>query len=221
MTNISKQIARVLIVDDHALVRRGLAELVSDEDDLEVCGQAESAESAIQIVTEMQPDLVVVDIALGGSNGIELIKRIKARFPKIKMLVASMHDESLFAQRALRAGAMGYVNKEEANEKVVEAIRQVLDDKVYLSPQMTSRVLHGVAARPEDVAKSPIESLSDREVEVFCMIGRGMTTRQVAERLHLSSKTIETHREHIKTKLRVANVTELTRHAVQWVLENG
>jgi len=213
--------ARILIVDDHPLVRSGLSELISDEPTLEVCGEAAEAGEALQLVNSTKPDLVVVDISLKSGNGIELIKRIKSRQPKIKMLVSSMHDENLYAQRALNAGAMGYVNKQEATEKVVEAILHVLRGEIFLSPAMRERLLHRLVRDPNALNQSPVETLSDRELEVFQQIGTGLTTRQIAKEMHLSAKTIETYREHIKTKLSIDTAAELSRHAVQWVLENG
>jgi len=211
-----------LIVDDHALVRLGLTQLIAQEPDLEVCGDAADAEEALERARQTQPDLVVVDISLKSGSGIELIKQLKARDTNVKVLVASMHEESLFAERALRAGALGYINKQQASENVVAAIRQVLAGQVYLSAEMTSHLLHRFGHQQQDaLRRSSVESLSDREWQVFELIGRGLTTRQIAERLHLSVKTIETHREHIKGKLGLASSSELARHAVQWLLENS
>jgi DNA-binding NarL/FixJ family response regulator len=212
---------KILIVDDHALVRLGLAQLIADEPDLEVCGDACDVPEALERIRESQPDLVIVDISLQRGNGIELTKTLKTRHPKVKVLIASMHDESLFAERALRAGARGYINKQEATDKVIEAVRQVLDGQIYLSPAMTTHLLHRFGNRRGDLLEGPsLKSLSDRECEVFELIGRGVATRQIAEQLHLSIKTIETHREHIKQKLNLTNSAELTRRAVQWVLED-
>jgi DNA-binding NarL/FixJ family response regulator len=216
----STRTMRILIVDDHPIVRQGLALLIANEPDLEVCGEAADAAEAIQLLTTARPDLIVVDISLHSGNGIELIKQIKARDEHARMLVSSMHDEALFAERALRAGAMGYVNKAEATEKVLEAIRQVLRGKIYLSPRMTERMLCRAVGSEENLESSPIDTLSDRELEVFELIGQGLTTRQIANKLHLSPKTVETYRENIKSKLNLTNATELTRHAVQWTLEN-
>lgn len=210
-----------MLVDDHPLVRRGLSQLINGERDLVVCAEAASGEDALSMIDEARPDLVVVDIALKGINGIELIKRIRARQPDIKMLVSSMHDETLYAERALRAGARGYVNKEEAPENVIEAIRQILEGTVFLSAVMKDRLLNVMIDGGDSHEHSPVETLSDRELEVFTLIGRGLTTREVANRLHLSVKTIETHREHIRSKLRIKSSAELMRHAVQWVLENA
>ncbi len=212
--------SRLMLVDDHPLVRRGLAELISQEPHLEVCAQSPSAEEALLSIEQAQPDLVVIDIMLQGMSGLELIKRVRARFPDVRILVSSMHDESIFAERCLRAGANGYVNKEQATEHVIDAINQLLEGKVFLSPAMTSRLLHGVVGS-ETPRRSPLETLTDRELEVFALIGRGHPTRDIAEKLHLSVKTIETHRDHMKAKLGLRTTNELLRHAVQWVLENG
>lgn len=212
----------MLIVDDHALVRLGLAQLISLEPDLEVCGDASGAGEALRKVDALRPDLVILDISLQEGSGIELTKSLKVRYPGVKVLVASMHDESLFAERALRAGALGYINKQEATDKVVEAIRQVLDGQIYLSPDMTNHLLQRLGNRRDSPLERPsLETLSDREWQIFELIGRGLPTRRIAEQLDLSIKTIETHREHIKEKLNLANGAELMRHAVQWVLEGG
>ena len=210
---------RVLIVDDHPIVRHGLAELVGHEPDLQVCGEAGDTPEALRQVEATQPHVVIVDISLKSGHGIELIEQIKAKYDQIKMLVSSIHDESLFAERALRAGAMGYINKQEATEKVIDAIRQVLRGEIYLSPRMSNRLLHTVVGG-DRLNEDPIGGLSNRELEVFEMIGQGLTTKQIAGKLHLSPKTIETHREKIKMKLNLANSTELSHRAVQWVLEN-
>ncbi|MCA9121725.1 MAG: response regulator transcription factor [Planctomycetaceae bacterium] len=213
---------RVLIVDDHALVRLGLTQLIAHENDLQVCGDAGNANEALQKIKLLQPHLVVLDISLQQGNGIELTKTLKIQFPDIKVLISSMHDETLFAERALRAGAVGYINKQEAADKVIDAIRQVMDGQVYLSVEMTSHLLHRLGNHREDLLQRPtVELLSDRECEVFELIGHGIPTREIAKRLHLSVKTIETHREHIKEKLGLTNGAELTRHAVQWVLEDS
>ncbi|MDG2385579.1 MAG: response regulator transcription factor [Pirellulaceae bacterium] len=216
-----KQKRRIMLVDDHPLVRHGLSQLINVESDLVVCAEAASGEDALSVVGEIRPDLMVIDIGLKGINGVELIKRIRARQPEVKMLVSSMHDETLYAERALRAGARGYVNKEEAPENVIEAIRQVLDGNVFLSAAMKDRLLNDLIDGGDSSQQSPVETLSDRELEVFTLIGRGLTTREVANRLHLSVKTIETHRDHIRAKMKISSSAELMRHAVQWVLENA
>ncbi len=212
-------VRRILIVDDHALVRHGLTELISGEPDLEVCAEAADMDEALKQVEQQRPDLVVVDISLQDGNGLELIKRIKAKSANVTMIVVSMHDETLFAERALKAGAMGYINKQEATDQVIDAIRQVLTGHIYLSDEMKDRVLYGVVTGERPAHFSSIEKLSDRELEVFELIGRGFSTRQIATKLHLSIKTIETHREHIKEKLGLKNASELNQHAVRWVLE--
>ena len=211
---------RILIVDDHPIVCRGLRELIADEPDLEVCGEAPDVTEALRQVDASRPDVAVIDLSLKSGHGIELIQKIKARDDRIKMLVSSMHDESLFAERVLRAGAMGYISKQEAPEKIIDALRQVLRGEIYLSPRMTNRILHrAVVGKP--VEYDSIESLSNRELEIFEMIGQGLSTKQIAKKLHLSHKTVETHREKIKTKLNLSHSTELSRRATQWVLEDN
>ena len=211
---------KILLVDDHPIVRHGLRELIQEAGDMEVSGEAASSAEALQLIRETDPDVVVIDISLGGGNGLELIKQIAAQGSEARMLVSSMHDELLYAERSLRAGAMGYINKVEGTEKVVEAIHQIMEGRIYLSGPMTERVLQRMMRSEPEPGTSPIDALSDRELEVFEMIGHGQTTRQMAKKLHLSPKTIETHREHIKTKLHLENNNELVRQAVQWALEN-
>jgi DNA-binding NarL/FixJ family response regulator len=213
--------SRILIVDDHPVVRRGLRMLIDDEPDLFVCGEAGDADEAIRALDAKKPDLVIVDLSLKESSGLELIKRIKSRNSAAKMLVSSMFDESLYAERVLNAGALGYVNKQEAMEKVIEAIRCVLSGRVYLSAAMSDRMLHRLARDHQAIERSPVETLSDRELEVFEMIGRGRTTAEIAGQLHLSVKTVETHREKVKAKLGLKTAAELYQHAVRWVLEQS
>lgn len=217
--SIVSDVAKILVVDDHPLVRRGLGELIASQPDLVVCGEAATAAEALNLVDQTAPDLVIIDLKLKQSSGIELIKQIKARYKSIKMLVASMHEEALFAERALHAGASGYINKEEAGEKVVEAIRQILQGKVYLSNEMTEHMLYQFAGRQQEPSENSLDKLSNREIEVFELVGQGMGTRQIAELLHLSVKTIETYRESVKRKLNLNTSSELIRRAVQWVLE--
>ena len=212
-------VAKVLIVDDHPLVRRGLAELISKEPDLQVSGEAAGAAEALGQLTSNRPNLVIIDLSLQEGSGLDLIKQIKAMDDSIKVLVSSMHDESLFAERSIRAGASGYIHKEEATEKVIEAIRYVLKGKVYLSEDMSERILHQFAGIEELPPEGSISKLSNRELEVFELIGSGLSTRQIAEKLHRSIKTIETYRESIKQKLNLRTSNELIRHAVQWELE--
>lgn len=211
---------RILIVDDHPVVRRGLAELIREDPLLEVCGEADDTSEALRLVSQVRPHVVIIDISLKSGHGIELIEKIKSTDEHVKMLVSSIHEESLFAERALRAGAMGYVNKQEAAEKVIEAVHQILKGEIFLSSTMANRLLHSVVGGESSLDENPMTKLSNRELEVFEMIGAGLTTKQVATRLHLSPKTVETHREKIKTKLNLANSTELNHRAIQWVLEN-
>ncbi len=207
----------ILIVDDHPIVRQGLAELVNHENDLVVCGQAEDAHQAMKAVKELKPDMAIVDISLKETSGMELIKDINAQYPHLPVLALSMHDESLYAERALRAGARGYVMKAEATENVVTAIRKVLCGQIYLSDRMTAKLIHKLVGGKTEVGASGIDHLSDRELEVFHLIGQGYGTRQIGEKLHLSVKTIETYRAHIKEKLNLADAAELLQYAIQWV----
>jgi len=215
--NGKKNPTRVLIVDDHPLLRKGVSQLIDQEMDLMVVGEAEDAHKAITAIENTKPDVALIDISLNGASGIELLKNIRARFPKLKMLVLSMHDESVYAHRALRAGASGYIMKQEGTEKVLVALRKVLQDEVYLSDRMGNRVLHTLVSGRAPLTSSPVEELSDRELEVFNLIGQGHGTRPIAEKLRLSVKTIESHRAHIKEKLNLQNATELVHHAIQWV----
>ncbi len=216
VVNLKKDAARVIVVDDHPLMRKGVSQLIEQEKDLTVVGEAEDAAKAITVIEKNAPDIVLVDITLNGSSGIELIKNIKARFPKLKMLVLSMHDESVYAHRALRAGASGYIMKQEGTECVLVALRKVLRGEVYLSERLGNRMLQ-TAIGGKKVTTSPVEELSDRELEVFSLIGQGHGTRPIAEKLHLSVKTIESHRAHIKEKLHLASASELVHQAIQWV----
>ncbi len=208
---------KILLVDDHPIVRQGLAELIEQEEDLVICGEAQSGFEALQAIAAAKPDLAIVDISLQGTNGLELIKQIKAGHSDVPVLVLSMHDETLYAERALRAGARGYVMKEEATARLITAIRRVLSGEIYLSERMSARLLSRFVDGAPQIGGSPMERLSDRELEVFELIGRGLGTRRIAEELHLSVKTIESHREHIKEKLKLDSSQELMRHAMQWV----
>lgn len=212
---------RVMIADDHSLVRLGMIQLLSHEPDVEICGEAQSVAEALKVAGELQPDVLVVDLTFGDGTGIELIKQLRTRDRNVKIIVSTMHDESLFGERCFRAGASGFVNKEEASEKVIDAIRSVMAGKLYLSPRLADRVLNRALGGTEMRKTSALDSLTDRELEVFAMIGRGLTTRQIAEKLFLSHKTIESYRENIKSKLRLRNAAELNRHAVQWALEGA
>ena len=208
---------RILIVDDHPLVRTGFAQLIGDCPDLEVCGEAGDMAEALNQIDATSPDLAIIDLSLAGGSGLDLIEHIKSRDKKILMLVASMHDETLYAERVLAAGARGYINKQEAQDRIIPAIRQVLGGKVYLSQQMTERLLSGMVDASGE--KRDIDSLSNRELQVFELIGQGVTTSQMAGQLNLSTKTIETHQAHIKKKLGLGSAHELTQRAIRWVME--
>ena len=212
---------RILIVDDHSIVRRGLAMLIGDQPDLEVCGEAASIPEALALAKETKPQLAIIDLTLGEGNGLSLIKTLKALDPALLVLVCSMHDEELFAERALHAGALGYVEKGESDAAVVDAIRCLLEGRVYLSASMNNRLVRSLVGRGQVTGESPLKNLSDREVEVLEMIGHGQTSRQIADKLHLSVHTIESHRENLKRKLKLESGVELTRYAVQWVLDKS
>jgi len=212
---------RILIVDDHPLVRAGIAALIGNEGDLEVCGETGTFREALELAHSTEPDLAIVDLSLADGSGLELIKRLKGRQSSVRLLVCSMHEDSLFARRALNAGAMGYINKQEATSHVISAVRRILEGKVYLTQRMTDQVLQGLARGSAADGAPSIRDLTDRELEVFSLIGRGVATSHIAEQLHLSVKTVEAHRDKIKKKLNLASGSELTRYAVQWTLEQG
>jgi DNA-binding NarL/FixJ family response regulator len=216
-SNVGKNKTRVLIVDDHPIVREGLGRLIELQSDITVCGEAASAHEALKTIKTSSPDVVIVDISLGkGLGGIELIKEIKARFPQLSILVLSMHDETVFAERLIRAGAKGYVMKEEAPEVILTAIRRVSKGQLYLSENMAARILSHLVSTPSEAEKSPIERLSDREFEIVELLGQGFGASQIAETLHLSVKTIETHFLHIKEKLQIENARKLRQYAISW-----
>ena len=208
---------KILVVDDHPMVREGIARLVDNEQDLMICGQADDAPEALKAISETKPDIVVVDVSLKSSSGIELMKSIKAQYPKLPVLVLSMHNEALYAERALRAGAMGYIMKQEASENLLIAIRRVLGGQIYISDNVSKRLIRQLARGRADIGTSSVDNLSDRELEVFHMIGLGCGTSQIAEKLYLSIKTIETYRTHIKKKLNLTDSRELLQYAIQWV----
>jgi DNA-binding NarL/FixJ family response regulator len=216
-THLTKGKIKVLLVDDHPILRAGLSKLINQEADMLVCGEAEDGPKGFDLVSRLNPDVVVVDVSLKGGNGIELIKNLKASHPDLPMLVLSMHDETLYAERALRAGSRGYIMKEEAIEQVLVGIRKVLAGEIFLSERMKNRMLQQMAGNKGKVASSPIELLTDREIEVFRLIGEGHSTRQIAGELHLSVRTVEAYREYIKVKLNLKNAIELAQHAFQWV----
>jgi DNA-binding NarL/FixJ family response regulator len=213
-TNENK--TQVLIVDDHPVIRDGLVTIVNHEQDFNVCGQAEDAYIALKAVADLKPDIVVTDISLKSSDGIELTKNIKARYPRLPVIIFSVHDESIYAERALLAGAKAYLMKDEVSENIIKAIRTVLSGEIYVSDTISKKFLHKIAGDKAGTAKTPIESLSDREFEVFRLIGEGLKASQIANQLHLSIKTIETYRTRIKEKLNLANAAELLRYSIKW-----
>ncbi len=208
---------KIFIVDDHPVFRKGLAQLIDEEEDLRVTGEAESVARAIQLIQKSLPDLVIVDITLKDKSGIDLIEYLKEHFPKLPILVISMHDESLYAERVLRAGALGYITKQEMTGNVVAALRQVIAGKRYVSSDMVDALLGKMMAGTSGTGKSPIEILSNRELEVFQLIGQGFKRGEIASLLHLSVKTIGTYRENIKKKMNLKTATELMKQAVTWV----
>jgi len=207
---------RILIVDDHPMMRQGLVQLIGVEPDLLVCGEAENAATALDAVSTLKPDLVLADISLPGKNGLELIKDFQAIQPGLPVLVISMHDESLYAERVLRAGGRGYIMKQEGGKKLMQAMRQVLEGKVYVSEKISAEILDTLSGRRPGAEGSPMEKLTDRELEIFQLIGQGKGTRDIAQTLHLSVKTVDVHRANIKTKLTLNSASELIRYAVRW-----
>lgn len=207
----------IFLVDDHPVLITGLTELIESEPGFVVCGAAYSAEAALTEIQQLKPHLVISDLTLPGKGGLELIKDLQVVMPSLPVLVMSMHDETLHAERVLRAGARGYLMKESSNEKLIEAIRRVLEGQIYVSDRMNAQIMQSYAGRRPRGSNSPIEKLSDREFEVFQLMGRGKTTGQIAEQLHVSGKTVAVHRGHIKEKLGIESSTELVRHAVRWV----
>ena len=217
---VKTSIKRVLVVDDHPMMRTGLAQLINDEPDLKVCAEADTAGQALDVLADQKFDLVLLDISLPDKNGLELIKDIQSLRPGLPILVVSMHDEAVYAERVLRAGGRGYLMKQEGGKKLLEAIRQVLAGNISVSEKMAARILEifsGQRAGPE----SPVERLSDREFEVFQLIGQGLGTREVAARLHLSAKTVAVHRTNIRKKLKLNGATDVVRHAIRWVEMGG
>jgi len=212
---------RILIVDDHPIVRRGIAAMIDQEPDLQVVAEAEGYHEALDIIRGQQLDLAIVDMTLKDIGGLELVKQVRAIDDELPILVLSMHDEALYAERVLRAGARGYIMKQEGTDKLVSAIRTVLRGDIYVSEKMASRMLGKLVGGSGDAGSSPLQRLSDRELEVFELLGHGQSTREVAERLCVSIKTIESHREHIKEKLQLKNANELVQHATQWVMTEG
>jgi DNA-binding NarL/FixJ family response regulator len=211
----------ILIVDDHPVFREGLVRIVNQEKDLVACGEAASAAEALARVDDARPDLVVIDISLEGTSGIDLLKALRGRLPGTRFLVLSMHPESLYGERALRAGAHGYVMKRESGRTLLAAIRHVLDGKTYIGPDLNEQILRRLAAPAREARASAVDRLSDRELEVFQLIGQGLGTRQISERLGVSMKTVESHREHIKEKLHLDSTSTLVQRAIHWVHHGG
>ena len=207
---------RILVVDDHPIVRQGLALLINQEADLVVCGEAEEATGAMHVLASSHPDILIVDISLNGPDGIDLLKNIRSIHPTLPVLILSMHDESIYAERALRAGANGYIMKQEATEKVLVALRRILGGEIYVSDRIANKMLKHYITGSGTLRNSSIADLSDRELEVFRLIGEGHGTRQIAEELHLSVKTVESYQAHIKEKLSLRSARELMQHAIQW-----
>ena len=206
----------ILLLEDHPIVRQGLEQTINHEPDLRVCAAVETAEQALEQIKTAHPDLLLLDISLQGANGMEVLKVVRQQHPELRVLILSMHDERVYAMRALGEGAAGYVMKEAATEKVLDAIRRVLQGEVYLSPQMEKRSMRQFVGRRAASKGTPLEHLSKRELEVFDLIGQGQRTRQIAEALHVSVKTVESHRQHIKEKLGLSDGHELVQHAIQW-----
>jgi DNA-binding NarL/FixJ family response regulator len=213
--------AKIIVVDDHPIVRQGLVQMIGHEPDMEVCGEAEGAGDALKAIAATNPDAAIVDLSLKGSSGLELLKDIRVRHPKLPVLVLSVYDESMYAERALRAGARGYMMKEEAAEKVLTAIRRILSGQIYLSENMASRLLNVLVDGRAESGTTPAERLSDRELEVFQLIGQGFGNTEIARQLHLSPKTVETYRGHIKEKLNLASSTEVLQYAIRWAHSLG
>jgi DNA-binding NarL/FixJ family response regulator len=208
---------RIMIVDDHPMMRAGLAQLIGNQPELDICGEAANPAEALERVTRLKPDLLLADITMPGRGGVEFVKDLLALLPELRVLVVSMHDENIYAERVLRAGARGYIMKEAGSENLLVAIRQVLNGLVYVSPMISARILGNLSTRKPRASSSPIEKLSDREFEVFQLIGEGKSTADIARQLHLSSKTVDVHRSHIKEKLDLKDATALVHQAIRWV----
>jgi len=214
---VSPPAARILVVDDHPTFRRGLAAAIAEQADLVVCGEAEDAQKALEAMRRLKPDIAIIDISLPGTNGIELIKQMAAEQPGLAFLVLSMHDETYFALRALRAGARGYVMKAEAPSEILAALRKIRNGDLYVSPRLGDRLIFRAIQSLEEGSGTIIDRFSDREFEVFQLLGKGLGTREIAETLHLSAKTVETHRAHLKEKLGCKGSSEVVRFAIDWV----
>jgi len=210
---------KIFVVDDHPIVRQGLALLINQEPDLSVSGEAEEAHTALKRIAASPPDVVIVDISLNGPDGLEVIKTIRASDPSLPVLVLSMHDEAVYAERALRAGANGYIMKQEATETVLVALRRILNREIYVSERVANKLLRQFISGTATAQRSPVSDLTDRELEVFRLIGEGHGTRQIADELHLSVKTVESYQAHIKEKLSLRSGRELVQHAIQWAVK--
>jgi DNA-binding NarL/FixJ family response regulator len=217
--NIRKR--TVFIVDDHPLLRQGLALMINRENDLTVCGEAEEAQTAMHAISQSQPDIMIVDISLNGPDGLDLLKNIRSSYPALPVLILSMHDEATYAERALRARANGYIMKHEATEKVLIAVRRILNGEIYLSDRIANKMLQQYIGGASTALQTRLSTLSDRELEVFRSIGEGRSTRQIADELHLSVKTVETYQAHLKEKLALRSGRELIQHAIQWKIDEG
>jgi len=209
---------RVMVVDDHPILRQGLAQLINQEVNIEVCCEAEDPVSALEVIGQCRPDIVIIDITLGQNSGLRLIEDLSQKYSDIPILALSMHDESLYAERCIRAGAKGYIMKKEPPEKVISALKKILRGEIYVSDHVSTKLLHKFIARQPGVHSSPVEQLSNRELEVFEFIGQGLKTREVAERLNLSVKTIETYIAHIICKMSFKDSRDLFKHAIQWIM---
>jgi DNA-binding NarL/FixJ family response regulator len=214
-------LTRILIVDDHPLVRLSLREFIRREKDLEVCGEAEDREQALAAAEATKPHLAIIDLTLKSSNGMELIKDLRDRYPDVQILVLSMHDETIHAERAIRAGARGYITKQEATTKVMVAIRKILEGEIYWSERAAARVASKIAGPASAVSDSPVDCLTDRELQVFEMIGSGKSTRQIAAALHIDVSTVETYRARIKEKLNLKDSLALLQFAIRWQIGNA
>lgn len=212
---------KIIVVDDHPMMRKGLSETLAAEHGFEVVEQFERAENVLEKYDDLSPDMAIIDISLPGMSGLELVKHLVSRDSDLKILVVSRHEESLYAERVLRAGAKGYIMKQEAGEVLLKAVRKIFNGGIYVSDEINEKLLLGMASGREDISMSPIDQLSDRELEVFELTGKGNITREIAEKLHLSVKTVESYRARIKSKLNLENATELMMHAVKWVENEG
>jgi DNA-binding NarL/FixJ family response regulator len=210
---------RILIVDDHPVLRQGIRMLIADQPDLEICGEADDAAGAVQVVEQSPPDVAIIDLTLKESSGLDLIKDLQTRHPKLRILVLSMKDEAYYAERVLRLGAKGYVNKQEAPTALIGAIRKVLNDEIFVSEKMMAHIVARIAGGA-GVELPAVNALTDRELEIFELIGAGLETTDIAKRLHISPHTVDSHREHIKQKLNVSTASELRKHAMLWAEEH-